>query len=217
MVIKLFHYVHCPFCLRIRMTLGYLGQQYESVVLPYDDENTPVDLTGKKMLPIVSLGSKVINESLDIMIELDQDNRLKIRDTLAQENFKAFEELLSRIGSPVHSLAMPFWIWSPEFSDSSRNYFRAKKEIKRGPFKELVKNQATYADELFSVLASVETDLKPFYQSQDFTVRDILLAAHLWGVYSVPEFRLSDKLHSYLQSVKSICRFQYYEPLWEKL
>ena len=60
---KLYHYVHCPFCVRVRMGLGYLGINFESIVLAYDDEKTPVKLTGKKMLPIlVSDDGKAHNE-----------------------------------------------------------------------------------------------------------------------------------------------------------
>ena len=42
MELKLYHYVHCPFCVRVRMILGFLQLPYQSIVLPYDDEVTPV-------------------------------------------------------------------------------------------------------------------------------------------------------------------------------
>lgn len=216
MTLKLFHYVHCPFCVRVRMTLGYLGLEYQSVVLSYDDEKTPMELAGKKMLPIMTIGKKVMNESLDIMAELDQENVLRVQNLRTGEGFKKFETLLTEIGGPVHSLAMPFWIWSPEFKESARNYFRAKKEAKRGPFQELVKNQTRFVNEIQPILKKLENDLTPFYQSETFSVKDILLAAHLWGLYSVPEFRFTEKIHSYLQSVKSTCQFNYQQPLWEQ-
>src|SRR5690606_10180512 len=73
----LYHYVHCPYCVRVRMTLGFLGEKYLSKVLPYDDEQTPVELTGTKMLPIWQRddGSSM-NESLDIIKELDRANKI---------------------------------------------------------------------------------------------------------------------------------------------
>jgi glutaredoxin 2 len=74
MELKFYHYVHCPFCVRVRMTLGLLDLPYESVVVSYDDEITPVKLTGTKMLPIMSIDGKVMNESLDIMAKLDTGN-----------------------------------------------------------------------------------------------------------------------------------------------
>ena len=70
---KLYHYVHCPFCVRVRMAAGFLNTSYESIVVPYDDEATPINLTGKKMLPIWVNDKRLAqNESLDIIKNLDQ-------------------------------------------------------------------------------------------------------------------------------------------------
>ena len=53
-------------------------QNYESVVLPYDDEKTPIDLTGIKMLPIMSFDDGfTTNESLVIIERMDSHNKLK--------------------------------------------------------------------------------------------------------------------------------------------
>ncbi len=52
-MITLYHYVHCPFCVRVRMAFGHLKVPYKSVVVPYDDAKTPIDLCQVKMLPII--------------------------------------------------------------------------------------------------------------------------------------------------------------------
>jgi glutaredoxin 2 len=197
------------------MTLGLLQIKYHSIVLPYDDETTPLSLTGKKMLPVLKVGERAIPESLDIMAALDEKNVLKIRETLGRTEFKAFENLINEIGSIVHSLAMPFWIYTAEFSESSRDYFKKKKEVKRGPFRDLVAMQPEFLKQMGNLFLKFENDLKPFYLSEEITLKDILLASHLWGLYSVPEYQLPPKLHSYLQLVKSECRFNYQKPLWE--
>lgn len=214
MKLKLYHYVHCPFCVRVRMTLGLLNLPYESIVVPYDDEATPFGLTGVKMLPIMEIDGMAMNESLDIMKALDKDNKLKIQDVTSSASFPEFEALLGRLGSDVHSLAMPYWIYTPEFNGHSRAYFQKKKEQKRGPFKDLVKNQKKFADSIRKELDVLESDLKPFYRSQVFTVHDILLASHIWGLYVVPEFQFSEAIHKYLQSVKDICHFNYHQDFW---
>lgn len=214
MELTFYHYVHCPFCVRVRMTLGYLNLPYKSVVLPYDDENTPIGLTGTKMLPVLSIDGKAMNESLDIMAALDTTNKLKILELQKDSNFPRFNELLSKLGSNVHNLAMPYWIYTPEFNESSRVYFQKKKEAKRGPFKDLVKKQKIFIEDLNKDLAEVAQDLKPFYRSENFTAYDILLAAHIWGLYVVPEFQFSEKLHTYLQKVKEICKFDYHQDFW---
>lgn len=214
MQLKLYHYVHCPFCVRVRMALSYLGLAYESIVVPYDDEATPVGLTGKKMLPIMEIDGKAMNESLDIIAAIDTQNKLKVNEIVHSQNFPAFNDLLNRLGSPVHSLAMPYWIYTPEFNDASRTYFQQKKEQKRGPFKDLVKNQRQFIDSLTPQFDDLMKELTPFYQSSSFSLYDILLASHIWGLYVVPEFQFPARLHSYLQEVKAVTHFNYHQDFW---
>lgn len=214
MTVTLYHYAHCPFCVRVRMTLGLLEIPYHSKVLPYDDEKTPVRLIGKKMLPILQDGPKVINESLDIMAHLDKKNILAVPSFVSHPSFKEFEDLLNQIGSSVHSLAMPYWMYTPEFNENSRAYFQKKKEEKRGPFKELVHRQQEFIGELEPILKKIGFELRPFFQQETLGVKDILLASHLWGLYVVPEFQFPEKIHLYLQSVKKLCRFNYHQDFW---
>jgi glutaredoxin 2 len=214
MSLTLYHYVHCPFCVRVRMALGYLKVEYKSKVVPYDDELTPVKLTGKKMLPILAHETGAMNESLDIIKFIDKKNVLKVDEYVTSHSFKELEALLAKIGSAVHSLAMPYWIYTPEFTESSRQYFQLKKEQKRGPFSELVRNQKIFIGELMPYLNQIEMDLIPFYQSPAITIEDILIASHIWGLYVVPEFQFSEKMHIYLQSIKQICNFNYHQDFW---
>lgn len=208
----LYHYVHCPFCVRVRMALGYLGQEYISRVLPYNDEKTPVDLTGLKMLPIFKFeGKKPMNESLDIIKALDEENKLK--NELSHNN--ELNDLLDAIGSSVHSLCMPYWIYTPEFNETSREYFQTKKEKKRGPFYKLIQNKDEYLRKLETILNNIESDLNPFYKSDSFTIKDIMMASHLWGMYVFPEFQFSEKIHEYLQGIKEKCDFNYHEDFWK--
>lgn len=216
MKLSFYHYVHCPFCVRVRMTLGFLNLPYESIVLPYDDEATPIQLSGKKMLPIMVIDGKPMNESLDIMQALDRTSSLKIPSLINVPAYVELNDLLNILGKNVHNLAMPYWIYTPEFNSSSREYFQTKKEQKRGPFSELVKKQGSFMQEIQKDLQQVEINLQPFYQSSEFSLYDILIAAHIWGLYVVPEFQFSDKMHNYLQRVKQICRFNYHEDFWSK-
>jgi glutaredoxin 2 len=196
------------------MALGLLNLNFESVVLAYDDEQTPTKLTGKKMLPILRYDRGVINESLDIINFLDKENFLKTQERLSGEEFKHVETLLEKIGKPVHSLAMPYWIFTPEFTPASRKYFQTKKEEKRGSFTNLVKRRDEFINEINTILSEIEKDLHPFYKSETLTLFDILIAAHLWGLYIVPEYQFPLKIHHYLQSVKKICRFEYHSDFW---
>lgn len=214
MAVALYHYVHCPFCVRVRMALGFLGVPFDSRVLAYDDEKTPVELSGKKMLPIALIDEKAVNESLDIIALLDPEERLRTAATRKDDHFPDFEALLAKLGSEVHSLAMPYWIWTPEFTPSSRIYFQTKKEEKRGPFRELVKKRDLFIQNLSPSFEKLSKELKPFYRSGTLSLYDIMLASHLWGLYVVPEFQFPQEIHSYLQRVKETCRFEYHQDFW---
>jgi glutaredoxin 2 len=208
----LYHYVHCPFCLRVRMALGFLGINYNSQVLPYDDETTPVKMTGKKMLPIIDINSQYYNESLDIISLLDASNQLKMEQFTASQTH--IEKLLSRIGELVHPMAMPYWIFTPEFSNEARSYFQSKKETKRGPFKQLVGKRQQFEQELMLFLKEFECSLTPFWKSKHFSINDILIASHLWGMYVVPEFQFPSAIHQYLMHVKEMTKFSYHQDFW---
>ena len=214
MTLTLYHYVHCPYCVRVRMALGYLNLEFTSKVLPYEDEATPLLLIGKKMLPILVNDEKVLNESLDIIKYIDKNHELKVNEVISSETFLKVEVFLNTIGAPIHSLAMPYWIYTPEFSEASRQYFQKKKEERRGLFSLLVKNRPHFESEVDLQLKSLEESLFPFYESRAFSLLDILIASHLWGLYVVPEFQFSEKMHNYLQSVKKICRFNYHKDFW---
>jgi glutaredoxin 2 len=211
---KLYHYVHCPFCIRVRMGLSFLGVVYESVVLPYDDEETPLKLTGQKMLPILEISrGNAINESLDILRKFDPQNILNW--SLLLKNKNEIDELINRIGSPVHSLCMPYWIWTPEFDPNSRKYFQDKKESKRGPFKKLIQNKDIYLKDLNNILINdLEENLVPFYKSSSISIVDIMIASHLWGMYIFPEFQFSPPIHHYLQTIKNLTHFDYHQDFW---
>lgn len=212
---KLYHYVHCPFCVRVRMGLGLLKLQWDSHVLPYNDEKTPVTLTGVKMLPIiVDNEGKAQNESLDILKRFDTADLMNW--SFLEKNKAEVEALINAIGNPVHSLCMPYWVWTPEFNEESRHYFQSKKEIKRGPFKLLIQNKAQYIKELNTLIEeTIEPNLEPFYKSSTLTIVDIMIASHLWGMYIFPEYQFDPGIHQYLQEIKKAANFDYHADFWK--
>lgn len=208
--IELYHYVHCPYCIRVRFVLGYLNIPFKSTVLPYNDEQTPIKLSGVKMLPILRDGNHIMNESLDIIDYLDSKNALAVKETTQTKEFEHLTDVLNKISGPLHSLAMPYWIYTAEFDAESRKYFQAKKEIKRGPFRDLLAKKNDFVIEVQSLLNNLEEDLRPYYHSEHLTLKDIVIASHLWGLYIVPEFQFTDRMNLYLQKIKEECRFDYH-------
>lgn len=204
--IKLYHYVHCPYCIRVRMAFGHLKIPFQSLVTPYDDEKTPIGLCGKKMLPIIEDQDGAMNESLDIIKKYAAGN-LSIP---SEEQLNELENYLSDLGQEIHSLAMPYIIWTPEFNDSSRAYFQNKKEAKRGPFKDLMKNQPDLFSKLEVKIEGLAEQIQTFYQGAEFSLQDIMIASHLWALFLVPEYQFPEKIYSYLMRVKAITHFDYH-------
>jgi glutaredoxin 2 len=195
------------------MALGFLDIPWKSIPVPYNEEDLLIKLTGKKMLPIMEFEDGAMNESLDIIKRLDKENVLGIGPSEVKGQFEKIDILLDKIGKDVHSLCMPYWIWTKEFNPKSRHYFQSKKEKKRGPFGDLIKNKETFLKNLEVTLKEVEENLDPYF-SVKFSIFDIMLASHLWGMYIFPEFQFSEKLHNYLQDVREKCNFQYHEDFW---
>ena len=193
------------------MALGFLGVSYTSAPLPYNDEETPVLLAGKKMLPIFEWDSgDRTNESLDIIARLDEKDALS-QGLLQESAGEELNQFLAQISAPKGKLFMPHVIWTIEFNDVSRQYFKQKKEARYGPFKELFKNQKMLMEEIKEPLENLGNKVGSFYQGEKLTILDIILASHLWGLYAVPEFQFTPTVHSYLQRVKEQCHFNYYQ------
>lgn len=218
---KLYHYVHCPFCLRVRFVLGFLDYPWESIVLAYDDEQTPKKLAGKKMLPIMQFQDETImNESLDIIEKLTQESPSEKSKQLRLEILKTnqaaeLESLLAQLSGPLFKLCMPQMIYTQEFDEKARNYFQTKKEAKRGPFYRLVQEREKFEKELVPFLEKIEKDLRPYYQYEQLSILDILIASHLWGLYLVSEFQFTPKMHDYLQTIKKLTHFDYQSDFWK--
>lgn len=207
-MIQLYHYLHCPYCIRVRMSLGYLQIPWESRVLPYSDESTPLTLTGKKMLPILKDDQIVMNESLEIIKYLDKKNKLK------NETWGDLDQTLDSLSPAIYNVAMPFWVNTNEFDPESQRYFLKKKEAKRGPFSDLVKRRDEYESKIQDSLTDLERNLVPFWKSETMTIKDIGFSAQLWGLFSVPEFRFSEGIYKYLNKIKDLTHFNYTDFFW---
>lgn len=207
----LYHYIHCPYCVRVRMAASFLKVDYQSVVLSYADEIAPKELTGTKMLPIWKDEQIILNESLDIITLLDRENLLQTELLKKPEIMGRIDSVLEQLSGPLFKLCMPYFVWTPEFDQNSRAYFLRKKEAKRGPFNLLLKDRLLLEKQMHELLVPLEDLGEHFYLGRDFSVFDIILASHLWGLYCVPEFRFSDKINNYLQRVKKHTHFSYHQ------
>ncbi len=215
--ITLYQYLHCPYCIRVRLVLDYLNIPYNSVLLPYADEATPIKFTGKKMAPIIKKhDGTFMNESLDIIAYLDVDKKLELK-TNDQANSQIFLlHWIDQISKPLFNLLMPYYLQGIEFSEEDRKYFQNKKEIKRGPFRELVKKRDQFSAEIDSYVQIMLPKLQPFFDGTKISLLDIILTSHLWGLYLAYNYRVNEKLHQYLSLVTEKCNFEYDRDWWTK-
>lgn len=189
------------------MAFGFMKLEFESRVTSYADEKTPLDLCGVKMLPIIVDQDGAMNESLDI-IKKHNNGTIDIPD---EQELLRLEDYVSDLGKEIHSLAMPYFIWTAEFDDESRKYFQTKKEKKRGPFSELMLKREEFIQALTPKLKRLEDELQSFYQNDQFGLKDIIIASHLWAMFIVPEFQYSKKVYDYLTRVKELTHFKYHQ------
>lgn len=101
---KLYIYEHCPFCIRVRYVAKMLHISLQEIIVDYHDKETPIQLVGKKVVPILIKddGTPMLESSdiIDYLISLKHDYVASApAETTLQWQKKAFP-LLQRIGYP---------------------------------------------------------------------------------------------------------------------
>jgi len=174
---KLYVYDHCPFCVRARMILGLKNIEAEIIYLANDDEETPIKMIGKKMLPILQTDNNIfIGESLDIVTYVDEQFATPC---LTLPENKSIEEWVNAASGTIFKLAIPRWAFTgyPEFAhDSARQYFTAKKEAVFGSFTDLMKDSHIFIDDINEKLLELDTLLADSPQATEaWSMTDIIL------------------------------------------
>lgn len=154
---KLYIYDHCPFCLRVRMTAGLKKLAIEEIVLQNDDEDTPIRLVGKKVLPIlVKEDGTAMGESLEIVKYLDSHyGEKRFNEAIRPE----IARWLTDVGSYYHLLTMPRYtkMGLAEYgSQAAIDYFEKKKIETFGSFEALLADTPAYLERLAPDLATLD-------------------------------------------------------------
>lgn len=154
---KLYVYDHCPFCVRARMIFGLKGTPVDVIYLANDDEQTPIGLIGKKMLPVtVDDVGHAIGESLDIVKNIDN---IDGQSVLTRPKLNGVEEWIETYSSIIYKLAIPRWAYSnfPEFQTiSARQYFINKKQAVFGSFSALIDDSEILIAQINQALLTLE-------------------------------------------------------------
>ncbi|MCJ8277462.1 MAG: glutaredoxin 2 [Bdellovibrionales bacterium] len=201
---KLYVYDHCPYCVKARMIFGWKDINFELVTLLNDDEKTPIDMIGQKMVPIfVQEGKKPLPESLDIVKVLDKQAGSPMMSPSKED--PRLKMWLQGARQYMYQLAMPRWIkvGLEEFAtESAVAYFTKKKEDYIGPFAEHMNKTQDYLDMAHQHLQELESII----QGEDFfwgecTEDDLHVFASLRCLTVVKGMKFPEKIEKYMNNM----------------
>ncbi|HHT7889789.1 GrxB family glutaredoxin [Pasteurella multocida] len=209
---ELYVYDHCPYCVRAMMIFGLKNIPFKKHVLLNDDEETPIRLVGKKVVPIlVKEDGTAMPESLDIVKYIDAHYGEAILQTAVRPEI---ETLLAEITSYSNYLLMPRFVKLDlaEFATQSAiDYFTKKKTDYVGDFTQHFNNTPTYLARLtqdlekLSALVMGETSL-----NQHLSFEDILVFPLLRNLTCVKGLRFPVRLEKYIKRLSELSKVELY-------
>ncbi len=204
---KLYHYDHCPFCVRVRMIIGWKGLQVEEEILANADEQRHYELIGAKMVPILEKDNgDRIKESLDIVAYIDQNcGQPLLCDSPEQYEHSELNNWLERAAPLIRHLVHPrnIRIFGQDFpAQVDRDYYEVRKSRSIGPFDAAFTNSAHYIGELEPLLE----ELKPLLKQSQLRLgrpgyAHILLFPALRSLTHVKGLAFPAELRSYLKAL----------------
>lgn len=209
---KLFEYDHCPYCVRARTIIGLKKLNVELVILKNDDEETPISMVGKKVVPILQKeDGSYMNESLDIVHYLDKQYGeviLDEKETALRPYIQALDSLnFVKLVSPRQVR-----LNLPEFStESARAYFINKKTKTLGDFEVCIEQTDELIVELSPILDNIESVIQPERLEQGkFSIEDILLFPMLRNLTVVKALTFKEKTAQYIQTMAKLTGINLY-------
>lgn len=207
----LYSYDHCPYCVKARMIFGLKSIPFELKTLLNDDEQTPIQLIGKKMLPIlVKDDGTAMGESLDIISYVD--NLLEYGSPRVQESRQSPQLMkwLQDIRGYHYALAMPRWVQLglEEFATAGAvAYFMLKKEKSIGPFSESLKKTPKLIEQANQHLLELEEMVvgNPFFWGKELTLDDFHVFSSLRCLTTTLGVQFPDKIDEYMNKLSSLC------------
>lgn len=209
---KLYIFDHCPYCVRAKMIFGLKNLPVQFEILLNDDEQTPVSLVGKKVVPILEKeDGSAMPESLDIVNYVDQHYGEPI---LAADVRPEMEAWIKEVTSYYNYLLMPRFAKLPvaEFAtESALNYFIQKKTAYVGDFAQHLANTETYLARLQQDLAKLDSlILAPNAANQQISIEDILLFPILRNLTCVKGLVFPSKVADYVQTMANLSKVELY-------
>ncbi|HKJ88645.1 MAG TPA: glutathione S-transferase N-terminal domain-containing protein [Gammaproteobacteria bacterium] len=146
----LYHYPFCPPAQRVRLALGLKEVAAEQVALPYTDLETPIELAGRKQVPIyVTDDGEVLLESEAILCRIDREvpEPPLFEGAIEPDDYEALKGWMGGLETLVDRLRGPTQLGYSGLGDDEEaaEYFRRQVEHRNGAQMEELVN-ARYAD-----------------------------------------------------------------------
>jgi glutaredoxin 2 len=207
---KLFYYEHCPFCIRVLMLIHFKNLSVEKIVLLNDDEETPIAMIGKKMLPVLQKDNgDYLPESLDILQYLDHLDESILP---AHNEPEVIVKWLNEAKPYLNQLTRPRMIHYPfkEFATpSARHYFELKKSEQIGSFSKLITQTEEILRKFQPILNKINDQARDM-TNKDLTWEDIYLFPYLLSLTLVQELQWPHIIKEYLDSKCDLFRIPLY-------
>lgn len=209
---KLYVYDHCPYCVRAKMIFGLKNIPVEITVIANDDEDTPVSLVGKKVVPIlVKKDGTAMPESLDIVRYVDANYGEKIISEIIRPEIEAWAAKLSKIYS---HLLLPRFVklGLAEFEKQSAiDYFVQKKTEFIGDFAENLAQSEQYIQAVQPLL----TELADLIKSEnalngELSLEDIIVFPMLRNLTCVKGVEFPKTVLDYLTNMSASSKVELY-------
>ncbi len=207
----LYSYDHCPYCVKARMIFGLKSVPFELKTLLNDDEQTPIQLIGKKMLPILVRDDGIaMGESLDIISYIDNLVEYGSPRVLESRQDHRLMNWLQDVRAYHYALAMPRWVrlGLEEFATASAvEYFTIKKEQSIGLFSENLKNTPKLIEQANQHLLELEEMVigAPFFWGNELTLDDFHVFSSLRCLTAAAGVQFPVKIDQYINRLSSLC------------
>lgn len=217
LIMKLYLYPHCPFCVRVLTFAGLANIKLEQVILSNDDEETPIKMTGKKQLPILEADGKYITESLDIINFLNEKYSFLQSKVESKIDTKKVTKWIETASPIIYKLFLPRCIklkTEALKTQSAIEYFTKNKEAGlKTTFAELIKNTPMLKEKIEEELNNLEPLINglPSVKNRDFTIEDIMLFSTLRLLSVVPFLRWNKKVKDYMMHISALAKIPLFE------
>ncbi|UEA17328.1 GrxB family glutaredoxin [Pasteurella canis] len=209
---QLYVYDHCPYCVRAMMIFGLKELDVKMNVILNDDEVTPTNLVGKKVVPIlIKEDGEAMPESLDIVNYIDTHYGIPI---LRKDVRPEVETVLKDITSYSNYLLMPRFIKLdvPEFATQSAiDYFTKKKTEYVGDFAQHMSKTDEYLSRLKLDLDKLESlVIGGTSLNQSLSLEDILVFPILRNLTCVKGLKFPEKIDNYVKKMSALSKVNLY-------